>query len=307
MTPPASIRWLCAALLITGPGLWAQDIQKIEGERVAILADKRINESSGLALGLRDPSIFWTLNDSGGEPCIFAIDHLGKTRAKVRLPEAANFDWEDLAAYRAPDGRPWLFVGDIGDNFRARPSIQIYQIPEPALPPPEKATKEFESEKPLLWHALYPDGPRNAESLLVHPKTGRIYIITKSEDGRSEVFVFPVDLVKGKALTLEKIATLEFPPMTRIGKRPRDSSLVTAACFSPDASHLVIATYDNFHEWTLKPGEPLGEALARPASAIIQAPALPQLEGVCYDPDGRTLWCTSERLPTPLYRIPRHD
>src|SRR5687768_3024423 len=75
-------------------------------ELVATLQDKRINESSGIAVSRRNPAFFWTINDSGGEPCLFAIDRTGKTRAKVRIPGAANFDWEGLATGPDASGNP---------------------------------------------------------------------------------------------------------------------------------------------------------------------------------------------------------
>lgn len=298
---------LCVAGLLWGPpGLNAQDTLHEEGEQIAILEDKRIHESSGIALGLRDPSIFWTLNDSGGEPCIFAVDHQGKTRAKVRIPDAANFDWEDLASGRDAAGKPCVFVGDIGDNFQLRPTVQIYQIEEPVLPPAADAGKEIESSKPQIWRFTYPDGPRNAESLLVHPITGRLYIVSKSETGHSALYAFPQPLVKDPPMMLEKVIELEFPATARMGKRPKDASQVTAACFAPDGRRIVVATYSYLHEWPIGEGEALSDALARPA-VVIKPVLLAQLEAICYDADGRSLWLTSERLPTPLLQIRRKE
>ncbi|MDZ4287579.1 MAG: hypothetical protein U0984_06455 [Prosthecobacter sp.] len=298
---------LCVSGLLLGTAkLAGQDTLKEEGERVAVLEDKRINESSGIALGLRDPSIFWTLNDSGGEPCIFAVDRQGKTRAKVRIRDAANFDWEDLATGRDAQGNPCVFVGDIGDNFQLRPTVQIYQLDEPVLPPAAEAGKEIESTKPQIWRFSYPDGPRNAESLLVHPITGRLYTISKSEEGHSALYAFPQPLMKDKAMVLEKVIALEFPATVRVGKRPKDACQVTAACFAPDGRRLIIATYSYLHEWQIDDGEPLATALTRPAT-VIKPVLLAQLEAICYDADRRSLWLTSERLPTPLYRISRKD
>ena len=69
----------------------AQQIEKSQAERVAVLEDKRIKESSGLTRSLRDPQIFWTHNDSTNDPCVYAIDRSGRTLAKVRVPHAVNF------------------------------------------------------------------------------------------------------------------------------------------------------------------------------------------------------------------------
>jgi len=272
--------------------------------RVAVLDDKRIKESSGLCLSGRDPSIFWTLNDSGGEPCVFAIDQNGKTRAKVRVRDAANFDWEDIALGKDDKGRPALFIGDIGDNFQMRPTIQVYQIPEPAVSGPENAVEETTSADPVIWRVNFPDGKHNAESLLVHPKTNRLHILTKSEDGKSALYVFPASAQKDASMMLEKVVDVTFPTLVRAGKRPHDNCMTTGAGFAPDGTRLVVATYSSLYEWTLADDRPLAESLKQPPLRI-EPDLVPQMEGVCYDADSRTIWFTSERLPTPLMRVRR--
>lgn len=290
---------------------WAQSAQvwperpvPSSSQRVAVLEDKRINESSGLCLSGRDPAIFWTLNDSGGEPCVFAIDRSGKARAKVRVRDATNFDWEDIAIGKDETGASALFVADIGDNFHIRPSLQVYQFSEPDVGAPGSTPGETESTVPKLWRFNYPEGHPNAESLLVHPLTGRLYVVTKTDDGICALYGLPQPLQAGISMTLEKIAPLFFPPVVRAGKRPHDNCMTTSAGFSPDGSHLFISTYSSLYEWSLPEGKPLAEALKNPPIRI-EPERLGQLEGACYDADGRTIWVTSERLPTPLVKITR--
>jgi hypothetical protein len=283
---------------------WPEKPVSSTSERVAILEDKRIKESSGLCLSGRVSSIFWTVNDSGGEPCVFAIDRSGKTRAKVRVRDAANFDWEDLTLGRDDQGVPALFIGDIGDNFQMRPTIQVYQISEPAIAAADKPVAETESPVSHLWRANYPDGRHNAESLLFHPQTNRLYVLTKSEDGKSALYAFPQPLRENASMPLEKIADLSFPTLIRPGKRPHDNCMTTGAGFSPDGTRLVVATYSSLYEWTLPQGQPLAEAMKQPPVRI-EPELVSQVEGVCYGADSKTIWFTSERLPTPLFRVTR--
>ncbi|MFO1440134.1 MAG: hypothetical protein U1F81_17560 [Verrucomicrobiaceae bacterium] len=305
-----------AALQILLAGAFAQEgITPSQSEIVAKLADTRINESSGLARSLRHEGIFWTMNDSGGEPCVFAIDLQGRTRAKVRVADAVNFDWEDLASGLDEQNKPVLYVGDIGDNFHARPTVQIYRIPEPDIAAEGAVVPETVSAASIHWHVTYPGGPQNAEGLLVHPKTHRIHILSKSEDGRSGLFAFPMGLDvlsmadKGrenanKPVLLEKLADVTFIGYERTGKRPSDDRQCTGAAFSPDGTSLVASTYSSLFEWRLPGGKPTPEALA--ANPVRMVPdLLRQLEAVTYDADGRTLWLTSEHLPTPLVRVKR--
>lgn len=283
---------------------WPEKPVPSTSTRVAFLEDKRIKESSGLALGIRDPSVFWTINDSGGEPCVFAIDRTGKTRAKVRVRDAANFDWEDIAACKDEDGTPTIYVGDIGDNLFIRSTIQVYQIPEPAIHAPGQPVEEAETGEPKIWRANYPDGHHNAESLLVHPQTRRLYILTKSEDGKSALYAFPQPLQPKVSMTLEKVVDLNFPRLIRVGKRPHDNCMTTGASFSPDGTRMVVSTYSSLYEWQLPKNKSLSEALQQPPVRI-EPDLLRQVEGVCYDADSRTLWMTSEHLPTPLQKVSR--
>jgi hypothetical protein len=284
----------------------AQDVvTPSKSTRVATLEDTRIKESSGLTPSQVESGVFWTLNDSGGEPCVFAIDIHGHTRAKARLAGAVNFDWEDLCSGRDEKGRPVLYIGDIGDNLRIRRTLQIYQIAEPRLVADGLRAPEIITEAPVVWHVSYPDGAHNAEGLLVHPKTRRIHLLTKSEDGKSALYAFPASVPDdGKPVILEKVAGITFPGYPRTGKRIVDDRMCTGAAFSPDGSRLVASTYSSLYEWPLPAGTTLANALAKRPVRLVPD-LLRQLEAVCYDPDGRTLWITSEHLPTPLVKITR--
>lgn len=283
---------------------WPEKPVPSTSQQVAVLSDRDINESSGLCLSGRDPSLFWTLNDSGGDPCIFAIDQRGQTRARVRLRDAANFDWEDIAQGTDASGAPVLFVADIGDNFHIRPSLQVYEIPEPDIPPANQPVQETESLKPKLWRFNYPDGRHNAESLFVHPQSGRLFVITKSDDGKCSLYGFPQPLQANVSMTLEKLADLAIPQLIRAGKRPHDNCMTTAACIAPDGAHLLVATYSSLYEWQLPVGLPIQQAFQQ-APIRIEPALTAQLEGACYALDSKTIWYTSERLPAPLVRITR--
>src|SRR5687767_9826648 len=78
--------------------------------------DPEVRESSGMSSSSRSGDYFFTHNDSGDEARLFAVNRSGETLAVFRVPGASNLDWEDMA--RGPDdqGRPALYLGDIGDN-----------------------------------------------------------------------------------------------------------------------------------------------------------------------------------------------
>src|SRR5689334_16831328 len=102
--------------------------------QLATLEDRRIDESSGLVASRRNPGLFWTHNDSGDLPLVYAFDRAGRSRGTWRVEGAQAVDWEDIAAGPGPtQGQSYLYVGDIGDNPRQRDSIVVYRFPEPEL------------------------------------------------------------------------------------------------------------------------------------------------------------------------------
>ena len=203
-----------------------------------------ITESSGLAPAHTRPGVWFTHDDSGGAALLYAFSlESGYLETHV-VDGATNDDWEDLAAGPCPAGlgpERCLFIGDIGDNARARSAILVYIVAEPA--PGERA--------PVLatWVGQYPTGPQDSESLLVHPLTGRVYLVTKSADGKSDIYAFPEDLGAGGTATLEPIATFDLS--TSEGVR-----LTTGADWDPEGQRLVIRTYDRLFVWQTDPCAP---------------------------------------------------
>ena len=273
-----------------------------KSEQLALLADKRIKESSGLAPSLRTPDLLWTLNDSGGPTTLYALNTQGQTVSEIHVTNAKNIDWEDLASGPNSEGRPTLFIADIGDNKKARPSIQIYEIPEPEITPNAKPKKIAPTR---TWNLHYPDGPANAETLLAHPKTGRLHILTKTLLGTATLYRVPATHQPDTVQVLEKITTLNFPLLNKTGKRPIDNLMTTGGSLSSDANRLVIATYNSLYEWTLPDGQLTAQGLDAPPIRI-DPPLTRQMEAVCYQPNTYHLLFTSEDLPTPLYRLQRN-
>ena len=66
-----------------------------------------------------------------------------------------------------------------GDNNRGRAQIRIYRIPEPQ--PLDATTGPAES-----WVGVYPDGPHDAEALLVST-AGQLYVVTKEDTSRAAI------------------------------------------------------------------------------------------------------------------------
>src|SRR5688500_2031820 len=84
-------------------------IQVGKAIRVAMLANEDITESSGIAISQRLTDTFWTHNDSGDSPRLFAFDSKGKDLGACELRDAEALDWEDITSFKR-DGKGWLLV-----------------------------------------------------------------------------------------------------------------------------------------------------------------------------------------------------
>jgi len=168
----------------------------IDGSLVQL---QKVPEASGVAFSQRTPGVAWTHNDSK-KPIVWALSDKGAVLGSVRVTGAEIVNWEDIAVAPCPGGS-CLYIGDIGDNHASRSSIAIYRVPEPA--PNAKATDQAE-----VMHATYPNGPRDAEAIVVLPK-GEMFVITKGEDGPSYVYKFPTRFRNGETVTLQWIGHVE--------------------------------------------------------------------------------------------------
>ncbi|MYW12324.1 WD40 repeat domain-containing protein [Streptomyces sp. SID2563] len=241
-------------------------------DRSFTIEDPRITESSGLAASRLHPGIYWTHNDSDDGPYVFAVDsRTGKTVATITMKGVgAPRDVEAISI--GPDGD--IYVGDIGDNLNGSwDHVWIYRFPEP------KTLKDA-TVRATQYDVKYADGPRNAEALMVHPKTGRVYIASKNEDGGG--------LYEGPA----KLTTGGDNVFRRVGEVP----WVTDGAFSPDGKELVLRSYFSARGYAFANGR-LGKDYA------VDAPLLPQSESVTYTADGSALMYGSEGERSSVVRV----
>ena len=143
---------------------------------------KDLVENSAAVMSQSQPGVFFTVNDSGNDPVLFALDTTGATRGRWTIQNATNTDWE--AAARGPCLRPGpdrgrasascLFLGDVGDNGAVRPAVTIYRVEEPAVTS-TMAEGTLHGDKVVL---RYPDSPHDVEAMYVSPD-GTIYLLTK--------------------------------------------------------------------------------------------------------------------------------
>lgn len=187
-----------------------------------------VHETSGLAIGRGDPSLLWTHNDSGNEAVLFALDTTGALLGRVEVTGASLVDWEDLEAGPCDDGT-CLFIADIGDNRGLRDSVTIYAVPEPE-PGAERTARA------TAFHARYPGGAQDAESMFILPN-GDLYLVTKGRQQDVALYRYPRAARRaGETFTLERVRGL-------LPRARRASDMVTAATASPDGRWVAIRSY----------------------------------------------------------------
>ncbi len=231
--------------------------------------DRSIDESSGL---VDAGSAVLTVNDSGSGPQVHVVDKA--TGETVGLTTYTTDDVVDVEALAAgPDGALW--VGDIGDNGAQRMSVAVYR-----LPMPEPGDRTVAATR---YDLTYRGGPRDAEALLVHPRTGRLHVVSKGLLG-GQVFAAP------RTLRTDTLNVLR-----PVGGAP---ALVTDGAYFPDGRHVLLRTYSTMavHD-------------ARTWSSEVSAglPDQPQGEGLAMLPSGRRVLVSTEGANTDVLsvRLPR--
>lgn len=253
--------------------------------QIAVMSNKSLNESSGLAASRKNPGVWWSHNDSGGQPRLFAFDETGKDLGYFTVSGATNIDWEDMAAAPCPNGSPCLYIADFGDNARRRSEVVVYRVLEPKVENKQNRGVTSPATKFIL---KYPDGAHDCEALLVHPKTRDIFLYTKLNNSTTVLYRLAGSAQPGSH-TLEKVATYNFP-----------SDLVTGGDFSPQGDQLVLRgyTYGLVYNVDQRGYPDLGKKPVR-----IDTGATIQGEAIAYSADGTYLIATSERVPTPILKL----
>lgn len=173
---------LLAALGLTGPG---------DPQTVFSFQDSRIDESSSLVdLG---HGLMATANDSGDDGIVYVVDRSGRTVGTTRYGDS------DDAEAMAPARRPgYVWVGDIGDNLAQRRDVAVRRVP---------VGRGDRTVVVPTYRLVYPDGAHDAETLLVSPRTRRMYIVTKAPLNAA-VYVAPRRLRADRPNPLTRVTTL---------------------------------------------------------------------------------------------------
>jgi hypothetical protein len=260
-----------------------------------------IKESSGLVASRCNPEVFWTHNDSGDKNFIYALDKTGKKMGTYRVTGAAHDDWEDIATFKNDTGECFLYIGDIGNNARTRSVLTIYKVPEPEVSAKDDSSGKknpIATEKAEAIKFTYPDVRHDAESLLIHPQTEVIYVLSKRAGGAAGVYQLK-DYQIGKTQALKKIGTISVPALP--------NGLLTGGEISPDGSRVILCDYYNGYELVLPKEAKNFDLIWKDEPSIVELGKREQGEAICYGTDGQAIYATSEKKNSPFIEVRRKN
>ncbi|MCA9542925.1 MAG: hypothetical protein KC613_01000 [Myxococcales bacterium] len=249
---------------------------------VGSAGDANLLEASGVVVGRADPSRLWLHNDSGDAAVLYALATAdGAALGRWRMVGVDAVDFEDLAAAPCPgDGAPCLWVGDIGDNNQVRQNARLLVVPEP--PPGDRPGPVL----PRLTLPLqYPEGPVDAEALLVAPDGEAFWIIEKgAAEGQSRIF-------EGRGPFADEVPVV----LTTVGSITAPGLLVTGADLSPDGRQVLVRTYTATTAYDLAEEQTPADLGAVAGRTAARGPLSEQQgEAVGFAEDGRSFWTVSE-------------
>jgi hypothetical protein len=258
-------------------------------------------EASGIAASKCQSDVLWTHNDSGDGPFIFAFKPSGESLGTWKVKNAENGDWEDISEYKDGAGKCFLYIGDIGDNKKKGTEHTIYKISEPVVKASDAGS---DIKNPLITNDpadsvsfAYPEKMQNAETLMVHPTSGSIYVLTKRVNGPSRVYRIEANFGSSDVQKAQLVAEISVPAIP--------NGLLTGGDISPDGKRVIICDYTQAYELTLPENASAFDEIWKQKPEIVDLGQRKQGEAVCYSADGTALFATSEGKKPPVIEVKR--
>ena len=243
---------------------------------LANITDSRLREISGMAYSKDHSGVVWVHNDEGENPQVYGVSiTTGNVVATYGVSGSALHDPEAIRVHPT-SGAVWL--ADIGDNDSDRTDRRIVVTNEPPL-------GNSGTLSSVRYPITYPQGPQNAEALLIHPTTGTPYIITKhSSAGRLYRIPLPMSTGGNTLVNMNKAMPAN----------------VSDATFTTDGRFVFIrcAGVQNTLVYNASTWSQVGS---------IATPALFKGESITVEPGGKSFLVGSESAsassPSPIYRV----
>ena len=282
--------------------------------RIPLQARAELEENSAATLSHTQPGVFFTINDSGSDPLLFAFDTTGADRGMWRVTGARNGDWEAAsvgpcgtvpaagagAAAATSSPNECVYIGDVGDNDAERKSRSIYRVAEPEA----KQAGFVGSVAADRLVFRYSDQPHDVEAMYVAPD-GDTYLITKRRlvgPGKRPrpalVFRIPASAWRSQADAIAVLVdSLPIVPGSAPGRQITDAGL------SPDARWLAVRTYAEVYVFATDSTTGRVRNTIPPTACNVVSLGRMQGEGVTWFGRSGKLLLTSEGQTSPMFAI----
>jgi hypothetical protein len=217
---------------------------------IEVRAQRDLVENSGAAMSLSQPGVWFTINDSGNDPVLYALDTTGSARGSWVIAGTRNRDWETLAlgvctGAASSEAAHCIYIGEVGDNDAKHRTVAVHRVPEP-----QARDARFTGElTPVTLRFVYDEGPRDVEAMYVGPD-GTIFLISKRRlkdaAGRERpalIFSLTPDAWRSddSIVTATLIDSLPIVPGTALGRQ------ITGADPGPGFRSVGIRTYTQLY------------------------------------------------------------
>jgi len=184
-----------------------------------------VSETSGLIFF---NNLWWTINDSGGQPCLYSIDpKSGTVNNYITISNSTNVDWEEITQDSLS-----IYIGDFGNNNGNRKNLVIYKINKNhfsnetnQMIPAEKIYFEYSDQ--LSFETRKFDNDYDCEAMVYFKDS--LYLFSKNWiNHKTRIYRLPKNPGKYKAELIDSIDT---------------GFLITGATISSDYKHLLLIGY----------------------------------------------------------------
>ena len=229
----------------------------------------KLEENSGILYN--NDSTLWVILDKGNPDKLYKTDFKGKLLNELKVDNAKNEDWEDIA--RDEEGN--VYIADTGNNNGKRKELTIYKLPNPQ----NEEGNKIDAEK---INFRFPDKKIFGSEALFY-RDNFLYIITKdrARPFTGEAMIYKVPAHKGN---YEATFVGKFIPCEEQGVCE-----VTAADISPDGKTIVILGYGKLWVFT----DFTSDDFSKGKMKTIDLGATTQLESISFM-DGTTLLLSDE-------------
>lgn len=276
---------------------------------LAVTTRDSLVENSGAAMSADQPGVFFTINDSGHDALLFALDTTGADRGAWRVANARNVDWEAISLGPCTADVPradsigytsrCLYIGDVGDNDARYDSVTIYQVAEPRA-----RSKDFLGTIEAVSRSFtYEDGPHDVEAMFV-ARDGSISLVTKRalRSGGSTLRPALVFRIPPTAWASREKVVATLTDSLPIVLESALQRMITDAALSPDGRWLAARTYRQLYVMKV---DPVTGAVDQSRPRVCNIFDLNELqgEGLTWVKPPATLLLTSEGKNEPLHII----